>query len=103
MELIAIQAYIEHILRYFGKGVMIALAVENTLRSLNSDDECQIVVTGSNAKILSSELSTYLSGRYADIHIQSLSYKEFLRFHNLDDTAGSLDSYLSYGGRANGD
>ena len=71
---------------------------ENTLRSLNSDEECQIIVTGSNAKMLSSELSTYLSGRYIDIHIQSLSYKEFLRFHNLDDTAESLDNYLSYGG-----
>ena len=71
---------------------------EKTLRSLNADDECQIVVTGSNAKMLSSELSTYLSGRYIDIHIQSLSYKEFLRFHNLDDTAESLDRYLSYGG-----
>lgn len=170
MELIARQTYIEHILRYLGKGVMIALTgqrrvgksyvlrqlevvikemdpnanivyinkekkkfadirndvdlsaylsdkfsevtdnyllidevqdidgFENTLRSLNSDDECQIIVTGSNAKMLSSELSTYLSGRYIDIHIQSLSYKEFLRFHNLDDTAESLDSYLSYGG-----
>lgn len=71
---------------------------ENTLRSLNSDEECQIIVTGSNAKMLSSELSTYLSGRYIDIHIQSLSYKEFLRFHKLDDTAESLDNYLSYGG-----
>lgn len=71
---------------------------ENTLRSLNADEECQIIVTGSNAKMLSSELSTYLSGRYIDIHIQSLSYKEFLRFHNLEDSAQSLDSYLSYGG-----
>ncbi|WP_439711474.1 AAA family ATPase, partial [Duncaniella muris] len=33
---------------------------ENVLRSLNADEECQIVVTGSNAKMLSSELSTYL-------------------------------------------
>ena len=170
MELIARQTYIEHILRYLGKGMMIALTgqrrvgksyvlrqlavvikemypdanivyinkekkkfadirndadlsaylsdkfsddadnyllidevqdidgFEKTLRSLNADDECQIVVTGSNAKMLSSELSTYLSGRYIDIHIQSLSYKEFLRFHNLDDTAESLDRYLSYGG-----
>ena len=71
---------------------------ENTLRSLNADDECQIIVTGSNAKMLSSELSTYLGGRYIDIHIQSLSYREFLRFHNLEDSAESLGKYLSFGG-----
>ncbi len=71
---------------------------ENSLRSLNADEECQIIVTGSNAKMLSSELSTYLGGRYIDIHIQSLSYQEFLRFHNLEDLAESLELYLSFGG-----
>ena len=71
---------------------------ENTLRSLNADEECQIIVTGSNAKMLSSELSTYLGGRYIDIHIQSLSYREFLRFHNLEDSPESLEKYLSFGG-----
>lgn len=71
---------------------------ETTLRSLNADEECQIIVTGSNAKMLSSELSTYLGGRYVDIHVQSLSYGEFLRFHNLDDSAQSLEKYLSFGG-----
>ncbi|MDE6269850.1 MAG: ATP-binding protein, partial [Muribaculaceae bacterium] len=71
---------------------------ENTLRSLNADEECQIIVTGSNAKMLSSELSTYLGGRYIDIHIQSLSYREFLDFHKLKDSAESLEQYLSFGG-----
>ena len=71
---------------------------ENTLRSLNADEECQIIITGSNAKMLSSELSTYLGGRYIDIHIQSLSYREFLTFHNLEDSQESLDKYLSLGG-----
>jgi hypothetical protein len=71
---------------------------EKTLRSLNADEECQIIVTGSNAKMLSSELSTYLGGRYIEIHIQSLSYREFLRFHNLEDSTESLDKYLNFGG-----
>lgn len=71
---------------------------ENTLRSLNADEECQIIVTGSNAKMLSSELSTYLGGRYIDIHIQSLSYREFLTFHHLEDSQESLEKYLSFGG-----
>lgn len=71
---------------------------ENVLRSLNADEECQIIVTGSNAKMLSSELSTYLGGRYIEIHIQSLSYPEFLRFHNLNDSDESLQQYLGFGG-----
>jgi predicted AAA+ superfamily ATPase len=68
------------------------------LRSLNADEECQIIVTGSNAKMLSSELSTYLGGRYIDIHVQSLSYREFLLFHKLENSAESLDKYLNFGG-----
>lgn len=71
---------------------------ENVLRSLNADVECQIVVTGSNAKMLSSELSTYLGGRYIEIHVQSLSYREFLTFHNLEDSDESLQLYLGFGG-----
>ncbi len=71
---------------------------EHTLRSLNADDECQIIVTGSNARMLSSELSTYLGGRHIDLHIQSLSYAEFLKFHKLEDSDRSLDLYLNYGG-----
>ena len=71
---------------------------ENVLRSLNADEECQIVVTGSNAKMLSSELSTYLGGRYIEIHILSLSYREFLTFHNLNDSDDSLLKYLGFGG-----
>ena len=52
---------------------------ENVLRSLNADEECQIVVTGSNAKMLSSELSTYLGGRYIEIHILSLMVWEYIQ------------------------
>lgn len=71
---------------------------ENTLRSLNADEECQIIITGSNAKMLSSELSTYLGGRYIEIHIQSLSYMEFMDFHQLEDSDDTLFKYLEFGG-----
>ncbi|MDE6271422.1 MAG: ATP-binding protein [Muribaculaceae bacterium] len=71
---------------------------ENVLRSLNADEECQIIITGSNAKMFSSELSTYLGGRYIEIHVQSLSYREFLTFHNLEDSDSSLQKYLEFGG-----
>lgn len=71
---------------------------ELSLRSFHTLESCEIIVTGSNAKILSSELSTYLSGRCIEIHVQSLDYAEFLVFHKLPDDNSSLVSYLNYGG-----
>ena len=71
---------------------------EHVLRSLQSKDTCDIFITGSNAKMLSSELSTYLAGRYIEFYIQSLSYSEFLVFHTLKDDNQSLMLYLTYGG-----
>ena len=71
---------------------------ELTLRSLHSREACEIVITGSNAKMLSSELSTYLSGRCMEYSIQSLDYTEFFEFHQLPDNDQSLISYLAYGG-----
>jgi hypothetical protein len=71
---------------------------ENVLRSLLAEERCDIFCTGSNAKMLSGELSTYLSGRYIEFHIHSLTYKEFLYFHNLTDEDNSLSLYLTYGG-----
>ncbi len=71
---------------------------ENTLRSLQAKEQCDIFITGSNAKMLSSELSTYLSGRYVEFRIHSLCYAEFLEFHGLEDTDLSLQKFLTYGG-----
>lgn len=71
---------------------------ENVLRSLQAKSSCDIFCTGSNAKMLSGELSTYLSGRYIEFHIHSLSYSEFLMFHKLDNNNQSLRLYLTYGG-----
>jgi uncharacterized protein len=71
---------------------------EHTVRSYRTEDNTDIVVTGSNSKMLSSELSTLLAGRYVEIHIQSLSYTEFMMFHNLTDSDDTLWKYLTYGG-----
>ena len=71
---------------------------ENTLRSLQAQDACDIFITGSNATMLSSELSTYLSGRYVEFHIHSLTYQEFLEFHKVDASTQSLRNYLTLGG-----
>lgn len=71
---------------------------ENALRSLHAEDRCQIVATGSNAYVFSSELSTQLAGRYIEIPIHSLTYREFLQFHKLEDSDNSLQEYLRVGG-----
>lgn len=73
-------------------------AFQDALRSLLAEQKCDIYCTGSNANILSSELATYLSGRYMEFDIHSLSYREFLLFHRLEHTQESLMKYLTFGG-----
>ena len=71
---------------------------ERSVRSSRTEPNTDIVITGSNAKMLSNELSTLIGGRYKEIYIQSLSYNEFLEFHNLPDNDESLSLYIQYGG-----
>ena len=71
---------------------------EDALRSLHAEDLCQIVATGSNAYIFSSELSTRLGGRYVEIPVYGLSYREFIEFHGLQDSDETLLDYLRVGG-----
>lgn len=71
---------------------------EDALRSLHAEERCQVIATGSNAYIFSSELSTRLAGRYIEIPIYGLSYREFLEFHGLTDSDESLGDYLRVGG-----
>lgn len=71
---------------------------EHTLRNLQAENACDIFITGSNATMLSSELSTYLSGRYIEFHIYSLSYPEFLTFHEVNANNQSLRKFLTIGG-----
>lgn len=71
---------------------------ERTVRSYYTEPDTEIVVTGSNAKMLSNELSTLIGGRYKEIYIQSLCYQEFLTFHNLTDSDDALAQYIQFGG-----
>lgn len=59
-------------------------AWEDAVNSFRVDLDCDIYVTGSNAYLLSSEYSTYLSGRYVEIKMLPLSFREFLDFHNFE-------------------
>ena len=71
---------------------------ERSIRSFRTEPNTDIIITGSNAKMLSNELSTLIGGRYKEIYIQSLSYGEFLVFHQLPDNDDSLAKYIQYGG-----
>ncbi|MCJ7482930.1 MAG: ATP-binding protein [Thermodesulfovibrionales bacterium] len=71
---------------------------EKALRDLQASGRYDVYCTGSNADLLSGELATYLSGRYIEVEVHSLSYPEFLIFHTLDNTEDSLMKYLKYGG-----
>jgi len=62
------------------------------------DDRYDVFITGSNADLLSGSLATLLAGRYMEIHVGSLSFKEFMQFHGLDASTGTLKKYLQFGG-----
>ena len=73
---------------------------EKAINSFKVDFDIDIYITGSNAYLLSSELSTLLSGRYIEIKMYPLSFKEFLIFNNYDDMniEDKFNEYLKYGG-----
>lgn len=59
-------------------------AWEDAVNAFRVDFNCDIYITGSNAYLLSSEYSTYLSGRYVEIKMLPLSFKEFLSFNSFE-------------------
>ena len=71
---------------------------ERCVRSYRTEENADVIITGSNAKMLSGELSTIIGGRFKEIYIQPLSYEEFLTFHSLDDNDDSLTQYINLGG-----
>ena len=71
---------------------------EKSVRSYYEEPDIEIVVTGSNSKMLSSDLSTLIGGRYKEIYIQALSYEEFMLFHQLPDSDDTLAKYIQFGG-----
>ncbi len=68
------------------------------LRSILLWPDTDIYITGSNANLLSSDLAGYLSGRFIEFQVFSLSYLEFLKFHQLQNNEDSLHLYLKFGG-----
>lgn len=73
---------------------------EKAVNSLLEDSNADIYVTGSNSKMMSSEISTYLTGRYVSIPVYTLSFAEYLAFKKSEsgETKELLKEYLRMGG-----
>ena len=77
---------------------------EKAVNSLLVDFNADIFITGSNSRLLSSELATYLAGRYIEIHINTLSFAEYLLFKHerthleISDRYREFDHFLRMGG-----
>ncbi|MBO5286585.1 MAG: ATP-binding protein [Clostridia bacterium] len=72
---------------------------ERVVNSIFEGCNADIYVTGSNSKLMSSEISTYLSGRYVQIPVYTLSFKEYLTFKGIEeDVDRAFEEYLQYGG-----
>lgn len=75
---------------------------EKTVNSINTDFNVDIYVTGSNSRMMSSEISTYLTGRYVSFRIFTLSFEEYLTFKKqygkVEDIHKELVNYIKYGG-----
>ncbi|MDR0309465.1 MAG: ATP-binding protein, partial [Candidatus Methanoplasma sp.] len=70
---------------------------ERVVDSILIDTNADVYVTGSNAYMLSTELSTYLTGRSIPINILPLSFKEFKELNDLEDDEKAFEDYLSMG------
>ena len=75
---------------------------EKVVNSLASDFDVDIYITGSNSRMMSSEISTYLTGRYVAFRIYTLSFSEYLTFKShyapVEDYRKELANYIRFGG-----
>ena len=88
---------------FFFDEVQLVEHWDEVLSALYSDKQTDIYISGSNSKLLSSELSTYLTGRYVNTRVHTLNFAEFLDFahaRGVDyrDTATAFDDFLHRGG-----
>lgn len=70
---------------------------EKAVNSFLAEGKADIYITGSNSRLLSSDLSTYLTGRYVEIGMSTLSFAEYLKFHGSDiNAAGQSELYEAF-------
>lgn len=101
-ELVRRAASIQGKIYFFFDEIQEVERWERCVNSLRVEMDCDIYITGSNAKLLSGELATYLAGRYVEFIIYPFSFSEFLAlYHSVEpdaDTRTCFDRYLTFGG-----
>lgn len=70
---------------------------EKSIAAVGTMRMCDLYITGSNSEMLSSDLSTHISGRHVEIPILPLSFSEYLKLHPSDDVEGSFRLFLKFG------
>lgn len=71
---------------------------EKCVNSLEIKPNVDLYITGSNSHMLSSELSTFLTGRYIELHVLPLSFKEYLSYYGENDKLEKYNKYIEFGG-----
>lgn len=71
---------------------------EKCINSIFLRDNVDIYITGSNSYMLSGELATFLAGRYMEIHVLPLSFKEYISYYGENDVQMKYSKYLENGG-----
>lgn len=101
-ELVRRAASIKEKIYFFFDEIQEVERWERCVNSLRVEMDCDIYITGSNAKLLSGELATYLAGRYVEFIIYPFSFSEFLAlYHSVEpdaDTRTCFNRYLTFGG-----
>lgn len=71
---------------------------QKCVNSLFLRNYIDLYITGSNSYMLSSDLATYLTGRYMEIHVMPLSFKEYVSYYGQTDELKKYNDYITYGG-----
>lgn len=105
-DIMTLNSFIQNLSKQYPEGLYLFIdevqeinSWEKLINSLLSGGNIDIFITGSNSRLLSGELSTYLTGRYVEFHIYPLTFHEFLQFRNITHYSETdFYDFIQYGG-----